>query len=294
MHHYLHNRFAAIILLLPGLILFFVVAVIPLGQLFYFSTVTWNGWAAMKPTFVGLQNFISLFQRTDFLQSVKNVLLLTLWSGILQIPIGYLFGVYLASHNWGYRVVKTFLFVPLVLSLTAVGLMWYFVLMPNGLLNSFLDLLGLSSMRNNWLVNPKTALGCVVVVQTWMSIGFYMILSYGATRSIPKSLIEAATIDGATGFSRFYHIVLPLIWQTLRISIVFVITGTIRIFDLIFVLTDGGPLGTTEVPLTLVYRYAFSYQRYGEGSAMAVLVFIASVLIAWVILKLSDREVVEA
>lgn len=293
MKHYLENRVAAVILLSPGILLFLVAAVWPLTELFWYSTVRWNGWAVTQPEFVGLKNYVGLLGREDVRQSVVNVLWFTALSTLTHIPIGYAFGIYVASHPPGYRLIKMFLFIPLVLSLTAVGLMWYFILMPQGLLNGALRAIGASGVARNWLVDTGTALAAVIFVNTWISIGFYMILSYGATRAIPQSVLDAATIDGATGMERFRSIVLPLIWQTFRVSLVFVVTGSIRVFDLIFVLTDGGPLGTTEVPLTLVYRYAFSYQRYGEGSAIAVLVFVASVAVAIGIMRLSNRGTVE-
>lgn len=292
MNSYRRNPLVIVLFLLPALVIYLTFELIPVGASFWFSFHKWNGIAQVAPEFVGLDNFIYLTKNAEFIKSLKNIFWYVFFSLITQIPIGFLLAILLYHMKWGVRFFRATFFIPMILPATSTSLLWNFILFPNnmGLLNSLLTKLGLASWVSPWLVDERYAFMWVIIITTWTSVGYYMIIGMAAFAGIPNEVMEAAAIDGATGVKRVRYIMLPMIREPLRLSVVLVITGVLKIFDLIFILTGGGPNGATHVPATLMYFESFRYSHYGLGSAISTVIFLISIIASLVSLKLMSRK----
>jgi raffinose/stachyose/melibiose transport system permease protein len=180
---------------------------------------------------------------------------------------------------------QTVFFLPSVLCGVAVGLTWTFIYNGNyGLLNAFLKAVGLGSLAQVWLANKKVALLCIIVVVMWQFVGYHMVIQLAAMRNIDQSFYEAAEIDGATGWQQFRYITFPLIKPILKIDTVLIITGSLKYYDLIAVMTNGGPNHATEVMSTYMYYQSFNIMRYGYACAIGVILM----LLCTATVKISD------
>ncbi|HOO33065.1 MAG TPA: sugar ABC transporter permease [Thermotogota bacterium] len=285
-----HNLFVGLAFLAPALVFYLLYFVIPVPMSFFYSFFKWNGITPDKE-FVGLKNWFLLFQDKVFWQSVMNNFILVIMSIIIQIPMGILLGSLVSSKIKGARIFKLLYFVPMTLSAVAIGLIWTFIYEPNfGVINTMLDTLGLSHLATGWLGDPDTAFGAVILTISWEYIPFYMILFAAAISSISKDLNEAAYIDGATETQVFFKITLPLISNTIKTSCVLVLTGSLKYFGLIFVMTEGGPSHSTELMATYMYKQSFTNFRMGYGSTIASFMFILSAVLTVVTLYVGGRK----
>ena len=167
-----------------------------------------------------------------------------------------------------------------MISTVAAGLLWMFVYNYNfGLLNSFLRLLGLESLTLPWLGEESTALTCVVLVACWQYIGYHMIIHLCAMQNIPQTINEAAAIDGASAWQNFWRITLPMLAPILKLDLVLIATGSLRMFDIVFVMTGGGPNHTTDMIATHMFTRTFRGMQFGYGSAMAVILTVMCLII---------------
>lgn len=264
--------------LVPALLIYILFMIIPMLGSFYFSLVDWNGIKGSSLTFVGLKNYLEVFSSAEFILSLKNMLRMVILSVLFHTPIALLLAVAINNKFKGYRVFKAIFFVPAILPLTAIGLLWYFIFMPNGTLNSFLKLIGCQGMTTAWLVNKSTALNTVIFVNIWIGIGYFMVILLAGLTTIPDDIYEAAAIDGVTPTKKFFYITIPMLKPIINVCILMDIIGTIKVFDLIFVMTEGGPNGLTHLPTTLMYFEAFRYDHYGVGSAIGVIILIIALL----------------
>jgi len=195
-----------------------------------------------------------------------------------------LFGLHEKLENQRYEEVlsdfykehgfKTIFFVPTVFPMTAIGLMWYFVFMPTGALNTLLTNMGLKQFAIPWLVNKATAMNTIVGVNVWAGIGYYMVIILAGLTVIPKDLYEAASIDGANPVQMFFNVTIPMLKPTLIMCIVMDIIGSVKVFDLVYAMTSGGPNGLTNLPTTLMISEAFKYSHYGVGSAIGIIIML--------------------
>ncbi|HUX49739.1 MAG TPA: sugar ABC transporter permease, partial [Spirochaetia bacterium] len=230
---------------------------------------------------------------SPFWQSIRNILWWIVLTLVTQIPIGFLLANLFSSRFSGFRVFKAIVFLPQVISATVIGLLWYFVLRPDGVLNTTLTTFGAAALGRDWLVNPGTAMTSVILVNTWIGIGFHMTLFFAAISSIPDSILDSCKLDGITGARKLFRITVPLTWETLRVCLIIAITQSLRAFDLVFVMTEGGPNGLTDIPATLLYRESFRFQRFGVGSSIGVLILLISLIFTLISLRLLRRETVE-
>lgn len=264
-----------LIFLLPGLILFCGVLIAPIGVSAYFSLFDWNGFGAK--TFIGLANYKELFTSNaiGFIKALRNSLLLAALSVFLQLPLALGLALTLGRKIKGERLFLSVFFMPVLISTVVIGQLWLKIYNPEyGILNVFLRAIGLGNWAKIWLGSKATALGAVFVPVLWQYVGYHMLLLYAGVKSVPPELREAAMIDGASNAQVDRYIVLPYIKPIIRISVIFAVTGSLKSFDLIYVLTNGGPLHATEVPSTLMISMLFLRNRYGMGSTIAVLLII--------------------
>ena len=273
----LRNRKAvttAVLFVLPAFIIYIVFQIIPLAGAVYFSLSDWNGLAGSPVRFVGLKNFIQVFQDEGFLLSLKNMGKMVLFSVLFHTPLGLLMAVAVQAKGKLSRAFKAVFFVPTVFPLTAVGLLWYFVFMPDGTFNALLSAIGLESLTASWLVEEATAMNTIIFVNIWAGVGYYMVILLAGLTTISNDIYEAAKIDGAGPVPCFFQITVPLLKPTIRMCILMDIIGTIKIFDLVFSMTEGGPNGLTNLPTTLMCQEAFKYDHYGAGSAIGIVILL--------------------
>ena len=291
------NRKIILVFLIPALAIYLCFEVVPVLMSIYFSFHEWPGIQTVPLKFVGLDNFINLFTDEVFLKSLKNVLIYTVVSVVLQVPIGFALGFLIHKYTHFKKFFKAAFFIPMILSVSAVSLLWNFIYLPTdkGILNTILTTIGLEGLTQQWLINPDTSLMALIVVSTWTSVGYYMIICLAGLTAIPDSIIEAGEMDGATGFKKIYYLYVPMLWDSVKMSVIMIITGVLKIFDTVYILTpSGGTENSTIVPALLMYNEAYRYGNYGTGSAIATVIFFLSAVVSVLSLKLMNkREVVE-
>lgn len=288
---YKSNKKAIIILLLPAFIIYTFLAILPILQSFYFSFFEWNGMVTSSLRFVGLNNFQDLLSYKDFYTALVNTLWFMIFSAIVQLPLAFMLAMALSTFCKGFRLFKAVIFTPVVLTMTAVSLMWYFILFPGtGLLSTLLTNLGLDFLNRNWLVDKGVAINTVILVNAWINIGFYMVIYFSAISTIDQEVLESADIDGSTGLHRVVKIILPMIWDIVKSTVVMQIAYNLRVFDIIIIMTKGGPAGQTNTLATLVYNEAFKYNHYGLGSAISTVIFVLSISLTMISLRYMNKK----
>ncbi len=286
------NKLHLIIFLLPALLLFCGVLIAPIGASFYYSLFNWSGIGAQK-TFIGLSNYRELFtsDSINFLKALKNSLLLAALSVFLQLPLALGLALTLGKKIKGERAFLSVYFMPVLISTVVIGQLWLKIYNPDyGILNVFLRSIGLENLTKIWLGTKETALGAAFVPILWQYVGYHMLLLYAGVKSVPAELREAAMLDGASDAKVNRYIVLPYIKPILRISVIFAVTGSLKSFDLIYVLTNGGPMHATEVPSTLMISMLFLRNRYGMGSTIAVMLIVLCFAFALLISAIFKEE----
>ena len=198
---------------------------------------------------------------------------------IAHMPLAMFFANAIYKKIKGAAFFQTVFFLPCVICGVAVGLTWTFIYNGNyGLLNAFLKFIGLGSLAQVWLANKNLAIFCIIVVVMWQYVGYHMVIQLAAMRNIDSSFYEAAQIDGATGWQQFKYITFPMIKPILKVDAVLIITGSLKYYDLVAVMTSGGPNHATEVMSTYMYYEAFNVLKYGYASAIGVILMILCVM----------------
>lgn len=278
------NKLTIILFILPALLLFLLILVAPIFISGYYSFFDWNGFG--KKTFIGMENYAELFTSNSigFVKALGNALLLALLSVAVQLPLALGLALLLGKGRKGERGFLSIYFMPVLISTVVIGQLWLKIYNPSyGLLNVVLRSLGLDSLAKIWLGEKTTALGAAFVPILWQYVGYHMLLMYAGIKSVPPEYREAAMIDGAREGQVNRYIILPYIKPILKISTIFAVTGSLKSFDLIYVLTNGGPLHATEVPSTLMISMLFLRNRYGMGSTIAFLLIILCFTFALII-----------
>ena len=295
MERVMKDKKAIAVFLLPALFLFTIIIILPLFMSLYYSVLDWNGIG--ERTFVGLANYTELLTDTSrFLPAVRHTFVFAAASLFLQLPFSLLLALVLAFKVKRERFFVTVYFIPVVLSAVVIGQLWLRIYYPRGgLLNTLLAALGWMdpAQPKAWLGDINSALAAVMVPILWQYVGYHMLLYYSGVKSISPDIYEAARIDGAGFWQTSLRITIPLLKPILQVSITFCVVGSMKVFDLVKVmLADGGPAGAGEVITTLMVRRMFyPSNRYGYGSAMAiVLIVLCVVLYQAVGLIFRDRE----
>ena len=288
----LRNKKTIFLFTFPTFLLFTVIVIVPIFFSLHYSTLKWDGFS--KEIFVGFSNYRNLFvDNTDgFIQAVINSLVLALISVGIQLPISLLLALILARGVRGERFFRTVYFIPVIVSTVVIGQLWMKIYNNDyGMLNAVLKAIGLGNLANAWLADTKTALASVFAAMLWQYVGYHMLLLYAGAKSISPDIYEAARIDGAGEKDMAFRITIPLMKPILCVCIIFAVTGSFKAFDLIFVMTGGGPLHATEVPTTLMYTTIFSRYQYGYGSAMAIFIIVECLVFTLVINKLFSKNI---
>lgn len=271
--------------ILPALFIYCIFSIIPIFISFYYSFMSWNGFSEME--FVGIRNYIAVFNDSIFWLSLRNNILVVLASVFGQIPIALGLALLLNRKIKGAKFFRTIGFLPVVISTVVISITWRMIYNSEyGMINNFLENIGLGFLQQNWLGNPTYAMYAIAVVIIWQFIGLYFIIFLSALQTVPNEMYEAAELDGATEWQRTRFITLPTIKNIILIAVVLCVSGSLKTFDLIYVMTGGGPAHSTEVMATYMYIETFQGLRYGYGSTISVLIFFFSFTIILIVGRL--------
>ncbi|WP_077622271.1 carbohydrate ABC transporter permease [Sediminibacillus massiliensis] len=291
MHAAGKTKAAIIIGLAPALLLYTVFAILPILQSFYYSFMEWDGFSEM--TFVGLTNFQQLFQDSLFWNSVKNNIYVVLASVFGQVPIALFIALLLNRKLKGLKIFRTIGFLPVVLSTVVISLTWSLIYnSENGMINEFLRAIGLGALAQNWLGDTQWSMIAVCATVIWQFVGLYLIIFLAALQNVPEEVLEAARIDGANEWTTTWKITVPMIWDTIIVAVILCIAGSLKTFDLIYVMTNGGPSHSTDVMALYMFNETFSQLQYGYGSAVSVVIFFFSLLLIFIVTKLLGRKMI--
>ncbi|MDQ6878592.1 MAG: sugar ABC transporter permease, partial [Candidatus Dormibacteraeota bacterium] len=253
----------AYLFILPTVVFFLVFIAIPFFRALAVSLTEWAGYD--QPRFIGLQNFFNLTQDRIFWLAMRNSITYTAATTILQtaIPMGI---AVLLNAGWrGSVFFRTAVFVPVIISSVVSGLLWRMIYDANfGVLNTALNAIGLGRLTLPWLADPRTVLPAIIAVSLWQSLGFYMLIFFAGLQSISAELYEAASIDGATSSQKFRYVTVPMLWPVTAVVVTLNIIAGVKVFDVIYIMTTGGPDHASEVLGT--YLYVTSFGASGGGS----------------------------
>jgi len=264
---------AAFVFTLPALTLFGLLVLVPMAYAFYLSFFNWGGFGAPSDA-VGLDNYTRLFKDPVFLGDLWRGALLIGFSIVLQLPFALAIAVLLNQRLRGRAVYRMLFFAPYILSEVITGVLFSMIFAPgDGLADQVLDTVGLSGLGGDWFAGQDTVLPTLFLVMTWKYFGFHMMLLLAGLQSIPAELTEAALIDGANPWQRFRNVTLPLLAPTLRISVFLSVIGSIQLFDLVWVITQGGPDHHSETMAVTMFQYGFKRYQVGYASAISVVMF---------------------
>lgn len=288
MERALRDKKAICFFVLPALIWFCAIALFPVFQSAGYSLLDWDGVTEAK--FIGLNNYKEMLQDPLFFKAIWNSLLLAIASVFIQLPISMILALVLAGGVKGENFYRNAFFVPVIISGTIIAHLWLKVYHPSyGLLNMGLGVLGLENLQREWLGDEKTALIACFVPMVWQYIGYHMLLFYSAAKSIFPEIIEAAHVDGANRFQTAIRVVIPMIVPMIKACVIFAIIGSLKSFDLIYILTNGGPVHASEVPSLLMYKKIFITNEYGYASAIAIFIILECLLFTFVVQKIFNH-----
>ncbi|WP_082235317.1 carbohydrate ABC transporter permease [Halobacillus massiliensis] len=278
------NALTIALFIAPAFIVYAVYVIYPIISTFNYSLYEWDGMS--ERTFIGFRNYIQLFNDTVFWTSLTNNTWVVLISIFVQIPLGLIMALMLFAPIRGKRLMSSVYFFPFLMSTVAIGLLWVLMYDPiNGVINQLITSLGFDSVA--WLSASNTAMFSVLLVVVWQFAPFYMILFKAAIVGIPEELYEAAKMDGANSVTKFIHITFPMLMPTIVSSSILAIVGSLKAFDIFYIMTGGGPNHSTELLGTYMFKQAFINFNMGYASAIAFLMF-AIALVVTIVIQFMD------
>ena len=277
------NVFWRVILLGPTLAVFGVFVVWPLLDSFRYSVTDWNGLTS-DPKFVGLANFQKIFTDPEFFRATTNSAIWIVAALFLPTLLGLALALLLNAGLRGSKIFKSIFYLPICLSAIVVGQIWIWIYQPGwGLIDSALaPILGVRRFNFAWLAEPSTALGSVIVAWSWQQTGLAMVIFLAGLTSIPHDLIEAAEIDGVSRWNQTVHIVLPMLRPATVVVVALSVINALKGFDILYVMTGGGPFHSSATLAFLMYEESFRKYRMGYGSAISVVLFLIALSIIFV------------
>lgn len=261
----------------------------PAVKLFYYSFTNWDGYSR-ETNWIGLDNYVEIFENPKlfgvFVHHIPYVII-----GVIQNIAAILFAVILNSKIRGRNGFRTLLFLPFIMNFVAVAYMFQYVFdTTEGSLNILLGALGLEGLQQSWLGNPSTVNFSLASVGFWRFMGYNMVIYLAALQSIPRDMYEAADIDGAGRFQKLWHLTLPNISKIIQLNMFLTISGALAVFELPFVLTNGGPIGASETFVFKTIQVAFQFNNFGLASAMAIILLIITSVVLLLQNKLIGNE----
>ncbi|MEU8637258.1 sugar ABC transporter permease [Amycolatopsis sp. NPDC048633] len=275
----LGKRLELALLLGPALLLFGGFVLVPIGIAAFYSLYQWNGFGPLDD-FVGLDNYADAFAGEVFQGAIGHNLIIAGLSIVVQLPLSIGLAMLLNRKLRGRAVLRALVFAPYVLSEAITAVIWVQMLQPNGFTDQVLKGAGLGGLIHQWLADPGIVLYTLFVVITWKFIGFGIILLLAGLQGVPAELREAAALDGASAWQTTRHVVLPLLGPTIRIWIFLSVIGSLQLFDVVWIMTTGGPANASTTMATYLVDHGFKRYEFGFGSAVAVILFIICFLFA--------------
>lgn len=275
----------------PGIIVFVTFVILPVLMAGFYGFFKWKGFG-FPEDFVGLQNYVLILQDPTFREAVLHNMFIVVASLILQGPLAILFALLMNQRMRGRSLIRVLIFVPYVISEVVVGTGWSLMLRDVGAVNSFLEKIGLGALQMSWISEPGVAMGTLMFIISWKYIGFAVILMLAGLQSIPEELYEAASIDGATFWQSQWYITLPLLGPTIRIWAFLSMIGSLQLFDLVNIIWGQYVASTagTSTMATYMYQNGHLAGNYGFGNAVAVLLFLISLVIALTYQRIALRR----
>ena len=278
----------AYLMLIPALIILGVFVFYPIVSAGYLSLTSWDGFDPEKP-FVGLSNYIRLAKDNEFWNSLLVTIIYAFGVSVLSVISGLFFALLLDAPLRGRGIYRTIYFLPVVTSSVAIAIVWKYMLDYSGLINTWLGKIGISGPE--WLQNRWLALLALTLLTVWKNLGFNIVLYLTALQSLPKAVFEASQIDGANKFNQVRFIVVPLLRPMTFFVIVQALINSFQAFDLVYVFTEGGPRGGTDVLGMMMYRQAFRLGDFGYGTAISLVTLVLVLLVTLVQWKLKGSDV---
>ena len=240
--------------------------------------------------FVGMTNYIKMWKDTIFIKSFYHNLVWILIGTSLPIAIGLPLAVILWSGVRGFNIFRTIFFMPIVLAPMIVGIIWGWIYNPVfGIANEFLRRIGLGSLARGWLADPATALPALIIAAAWHYYGFCIVIFLAGLQNVDLSLIDAAKVDGANSWQRFFYIIVPQLREVLTMITVYTLIGGFKVFDIVFVVTQGGPAHATELMATYLYKQVFQLNYVGYGAAIAIFLAFLVIIVSVSFIRLRER-----
>lgn len=267
----------------PALVMFLAFVIYPVVMAAYYGFFRWHGYGPATD-FVGLQNYITIIQDPSFQEALMHNGIIVVLSLVLQGPAAILLALLLNRRMRGQSLIRVLIFVPYVISEVVVGTGWSLMLQTTGALNSFLEKIGLGSLATDWLADPNIAIWTLMLIITWKYVGFAVIIFLAGLQGIPDELTEAAQIDGASYWQIQRQIMFPLLGPTLRIWAFLSIIGSLQLFDLVYIVWGQYVASTAGTSTMATYMVANGRNAgsYGYGNAVAVVLFLISLVVALV------------
>ncbi|MEV4173669.1 sugar ABC transporter permease [Nonomuraea sp. NPDC049709] len=274
----------------PAISIYLFIVVVPSANGALYSFTDWNG---LRPdwSFVGLDNFAAVFSDRAARAALLNTVVLAAVAMVVQNVVGLLLALGVNSLVKSRYVLRVIFFAPVVLTPLVAGYVWSFLLSPNGAINDVLRTVGLGGLARDWLGDPDTALYAIVLEIVWQFAGYSMVIYLAGLQAIPGEVLEAATIDGAGAWSKFRHVVLPLLNGAVVINVMLCLIGGLKQFDQVMAMTGGGPGTATETISTAIYKSAFSLGDFPFSIALAVVMTVVIAVLAAVQFRLTQRKV---
>lgn len=251
--------------ILPTILFFLIFIAYPFFRALSISLTEWAGYD--QPRYIGLRNFSNLFIDRVFWIAVKNTFAFTVGTTALQTVLPLLVAVLINAGWRGSVFFRTVLFLPVIISLVVSGLLWRMIYDANfGILNGLLIAIGLESWTHPWLADPNTVMPAIIAMSLWQSLGFYMLIFFAGLQNIPPELYESASLDGANAWQKLIYVTVPMLWPITTVVVVINIIGGVKVFDVIYVMTTGGPNHASESLGTYLYVTAFGATGGGSPS----------------------------
>ena len=289
----LRYRTTIILFLAPALVFLAIFLAYPIFMTHYYALFEWYGLTATR-TFVGLDNFIELVQDPIAQRSFLNNIAVLASAVFCSLPLAFFLALLLSRTNIRFKgLYRTSYFLPSILPIVVVGLVWSWFYNPQwGLFNQLLRAVGLKEWTQPWLAS-STALPAVLIVTVWQRMGYYIVIYLSALASIPSDIYDAMKIDGANLWQETWSVLIPMLRPTITVTVAMAIIGSIRYFDVVWVMTVGGPNHATELLATYMFKLGFFSYRMGYASAIAVVLFLLALVLTVTQIRLMEREIVQ-
>lgn len=280
----------AVVLLTPAIGLYLIFVLIPLVQTVGLSLNDWDGVNPLRQ-YVGVANYLQLLQDEIFGISVRNTLIWVVFGTLGSLTVALVLAMLAWGSGRGYAIFRTLYFMPQVLPTVVVGIVWGWIYNPNfGALNKLLQLVGLEHLQRGWLGEPGLAVGAILVASIWASVGLSFVIFSAALNNVSAELIDAARVDGASAGQRFRHVIIPQLTHAVTVVTSLLLIHNFQAFDIVWVMTRGGPQNSSQLIATYTYQNAFADNQVGYGAAQSVVLTLLCLLATVIFVRLRERS----